>query len=420
MSLILLYRRDHEVLRYPVTSPVVRIGRHPTNDLALPDEEISRFHAVIEEREGGYWIADQSRNGTIVNGRRIQRSPLSFGDQVVLGHWRFVFTDDIGWDDRETVVHSRPSGRTLRADSFQGLIGVSAVMSQVFEKIAKSAPTMATVLILGETGSGKELAARAVHELSPRSHRPFVAINCGAISPQLIESELFGHERGAFTGAVGRHVGAFEQAQGGTIFLDEVGELPLELQPKLLRVLEERRFRRVGGHLELDADVRMVAATHRQLEMMVRQGRFREDLYFRLFTIPIVIPPLRERKEDIPLIAQYFLEALQARGGERKSWSDAALERLKNHPWKGNVRELRNVITRSLLFAPGELIFAEDLLFYSDETPVETPLLADMEKRAILNALKENGWHKRLAAEDLGIARSTLFEKMKEYGIKKE
>ena len=304
------------------------------------------------------------------------------------------------------------------------MIGKSEAIRKVSAMIEKAAPGSVTVLIVGETGSGKELAARAVHDLSPRANKPFVALNCGAISPQLIESELFGHERGAFTGAIGRHAGAFEQARGGTLFLDEVGELPLELQPKLLRVLEEKKFRRVGGIEEVDADIRVVAATHRHLEALVREGKFREDLYFRLFAIPILLPPLRERPEDIGLLADHFMVQLQGGGpsGACKTLSPGALEKLMQHSWKGNIRELKNVMTRSLLFAAGDRIQAEEVLFLATSLPLapEPPglSLGNTEKQAILTALKDNDWNKKRTAAVLGIAKSTLFNKIKEYQIK--
>jgi DNA-binding NtrC family response regulator len=417
MTTLHFFRLDREVLKYPFHAEILRIGRHPANDLTLPDEEISRFHLTVERREGVTWVVDRSRNGTTVNGRRIREAPLKSGDRIGLGSWSVVFGEDAGWGDGETVARGRAGSRE---PSLCGMMGGSASMLRVFEKVRKVAPTPATVLILGETGSGKELAARAVHELSTRSRRPFVPLNCGAISPQLIESELFGHEKGAFTGAMNRHHGAFEQAQGGTLFLDEIGELPLELQPKLLRVLEDRRYRRVGGTQEIEADVRVVAATHRSLETQVQQGRFREDLFFRLYSVPIALPPLRERREDVPLLAAHFLTALQegVGEGERKCLSPEADAALAAHPWKGNVRELKNVLMRSLLFAPGDTIGPEDLLFLNAEAEEKNDVLKGAEREALVKSLREHGWNKRRTADTLGIAKSTLFEKIRKFGIK--
>ncbi len=408
------------MLRFPFSHTLLRIGRHLSNDLTLPDEEISRFHMTLEQSDLGYRFTDLSRNGTCFNGKRVREAGIQHGDELMIGPWRVVFVDEGVWGDQETLVQRR----TKPSDAFCGMVGKSEVMKRVFETIQKVAPTEATALILGETGVGKELVARAVHDLSRRSRKPFVAINCGAISPQLIESELFGHERGAFTGAVQRHAGAFEQAQGGTLFLDEIGELPLELQPKLLRVLEDRTFRRVGGLQELTADVRIVAATHRRLEAHVAQGKFREDLFFRLYTVPLVIPALRERTDDIEKIAENFLAA-----GGGKSLAPEALEKLIAHRWRGNVRELKNVLTRAMLFTAGDRIKAEDILFpgetgslvgvspEKENKPSPPDSLLDIQKQAIIHALNENGWNKRKAAESLKIAKSTLFLKIKEYRI---
>lgn len=415
MPYLLFYRGDREILRFPLTGPDLKIGRHPANDLTLPDGDISRFHATIERRGDGYWIVDQSRNGTFLNGRRMQASPLKDKDNFLIGSWSVVFSGESEGGEKETVVRKG----VKPPPAFCGIIGQSEPMKRVFAMIEKVAPTMATVLILGETGSGKELAARAIHELSPRLRGPFVPINCGSISPQLVESELFGHERGAFTGAVGRHAGAFEQARGGILFLDEVGELPLELQPKLLRVLEERRFRRVGGADEIEADVRLVAATHRNLEALTREGKFREDLFFRLFSVPIPLPPLRERPGDVPLLADFFVRSFQS-GGAEKRLTPGAIDRLLHYPWRGNVRELKNVMTRSLLFASGDQVGPEEILFLGEGMTTSDGSLHAVERDAILSALRENGWNKKKTAAALGIAKSTLFHKIKEYQIKEK
>jgi DNA-binding NtrC family response regulator len=422
MTTLHFFRQGREILRYPFNVGVLRLGRHPANDLTLPDEEVSRFHLTIERREGVFWVVDQSRNGTTLNGRRLREAPLKNGDRIGVGAWSFVFGDDAFGGDAggggETLARKPGEARP----SFCGMLGQSAAMERVFEKIEKAAPTNATILVLGETGSGKELAARAIHERSPRARKPFVPLNCGAISPQLIESEIFGHERGAFTGAMNRHPGAFEQAEGGTLFLDEIGELPIELQPKLLRVLEDRRFRRVGGTQEVEADVRVVAATHRSLEEQVRRGKFREDLFFRLYAVPIPLPSLRERGADIEILAHHFLEVLQAGslGGPIKKLSVEAMDRLAAHAWKGNVRELKNVLMRSLLFASGPVIGEEEILFLAPEEPEQRPSLEAAERDAILQALRQNDWNKKRTAEALGIAKSTLFQKIKDYGIKED
>ncbi len=416
MPALLFHRGEREVLRYPLLGPGLKVGRHPSNDLTLPDEEISRFHVTLELKDDGYWVNDQSRNGTYLNGRRVQTAPLKDRDELKIGDWRIIFTGDLQWGEKETAVQKK----SKPVPSFCGMIGKSEPMKRVFAMIEKAAPSSATVLIVGETGSGKELVARAVHGISSREKRPFIALNCGAISSHLVESELFGHERGAFTGAISTHAGAFEQARGGTLFLDEIGELPLELQPKILRVLEDRRFRRVGGRQEIEADVRVIAATHRNLEALAGEARFREDLYFRLFAVPIYLPPLRERSEDIRPLVEYFMEILQScPEGSKKKLSAEALERLVNYRWPGNVRELKNVIIRSLLFCSSDTIRPEEILFLSGEKRALAPSLHDVERNAIVSALKENKWNKKKAATSLGIAKSTLFHKLREYQIKK-
>lgn len=415
-------KEGRDLLKFPVTSPQMKIGRHGDNDITLPDEDVSRFHAMVQWDGVEYRLIDQGRNGTLKNGRRIDDASLQEGDEIVIGSWKLVWhalDPEESLEEKETVL--RRPGQSKIPSLFSGMVGTSEVMKRVFSLIDRVAPTEMTVLILGETGAGKELVASAIHERSPRERKPFVALNCGAISPQLIESELFGHERGAFTGALQRHAGVFEQAQGGTLFLDEVGELPLELQPKLLRVLEERKFRRVGGTQDIEANVRIVAATHRQLEAWTREGKFREDLFYRLYQVPIVLPPLRERQEDIPLLAQFFLEMLQRTNRIRdpKVLSEAALEKMKSHVWRGNVRELKNVITRAILFAESAEIKTQDLSFLSDTSSSAQfkPSLANAEKEAIVNALRQTEGNKTKAAEVLGIAKSTLFNKLKEYQI---
>ncbi len=286
--------------------------------------------------------------------------------------------------------------------------------------------TPATVLILGESGSGKELAARALHRWSPRAQGPFVAVNCGALAPTVLESELFGHERGAFTGAVAQHQGRIERAKGGTFFLDEIGELQPELQVKLLRVLQERTFERVGGAAPVTADVRWVTATHRDLRAMVRAGTFREDLYHRIAVVPLRVPPLRERREDIAPLARHLVADLAAGMGlASATLADDAIARLESLPWPGNVRELRNVLERALILSDSSVLHAEDLAPDADRVsrphagrsappPVD---LRELERDAIARALRESDGNRKRAAEKLGIGLRTLYEKLKRYGL---
>ncbi len=415
MPFLSFFRGANEVMRFPLPPGPVKIGRHPSCDINLPDEAISRFHAVIELRGEQFWIVDQSRNGTACNGQPVDSQVLLDRDELTLGPWRVVFVQEESWSERETaVVKQKSSTRT-----FCGMVGRCEEIQKVFSLIEKVAKGDLTIMILGETGSGKELVARAIHDLSLRAREPFVTLNCGAISPQLIESELFGHEKGAFTGAISRHTGAFEQGSNGTLFLDEVGELPLELQPKLLRVLEHQRFRRVGGQEEINTDVRILAATHQNLETKIRDGQFREDLFFRLYGVPIVIPPLRERSEDIPLLVDFFLGQLQS--GTYKKPSAKTMEKLKKYPWKGNVRELKNTLARALLLSTGKEILPSDVIFPEWKQPEpQSVTLQNRELDNIRDALKRHQWNKSAAAAELGIAKSTLFQRIRDYNIKDE
>ncbi|MEN6624943.1 MAG: sigma-54 dependent transcriptional regulator [Candidatus Sumerlaeia bacterium] len=302
------------------------------------------------------------------------------------------------------------------------IVAHSPAMLGVLRDAARVAPTDASILIRGESGTGKEVLARFIHERSRRAGGPFVPINCGAIPEALIESELFGHERGSFTGAVATRPGWFEQASGGTILLDEIGEMPPALQPRLLRVLEERRVRRIGGARELEIDARLVAATHRDLEEDVRQGRFREDLYYRLNVIALRLPPLRERAADVLPMAERFL-AEQGLGGKR--FSPAAQRLLLGYGWPGNVRELRNAVVRAAIIAGGALILPEDLPETLRAAPArpeaESSVLVgnmdEIQRHAILEALGQTGGNKTQAARLLGISRRNLVYKLRSYGM---
>jgi len=310
--------------------------------------------------------------------------------------------------------------------NFGEIVGDSAALRRVLQQVETVAPTGSTVLIRGETGTGKELIARALHELSPRKGRTFVKLNCAAFPTGLLESELFGHEKGAFTGAVAQKAGRFELAHQGTLFLDEVGDIPLELQPKLLRVLQEQEFERLGGTKTLKVDVRLVAATHRDLAKMVADGRFREDLYYRLNVFPVVLPPLRERRDDIPRLVRHFTHQFARRMGRRiEAIPSAVLEALVRYPWPGNVRELQNVIERAVILSPGPSLQVSlgDLQLAAAPAPAPTAAavtLADAEREHILGALHETGWvvgGPKGAAARLGMKRSTLQKKMKKLGI---
>ena len=301
------------------------------------------------------------------------------------------------------------------------MIGSGPAMQRVFELVNKVAPSNASVVISGQSGTGKEVVARAIHNLSPRKDKPFVALNCSAIPATLIESELFGYERGAFTGADQRRMGNFELAHNGTLFLDEVGELPLELQAKFLRVLEERKFRRLGGRAEVEVDVRVLCATNRDLKEEIRRGRFREDLYFRLHVFTIVLPQLRERREDVPLLVHHFIEKFNAETGKRvQGLTPAAMTTLQGYAWPGNIRELRNTLERAMILVDGDVIGEEHLPPDMQSSRPEAAMLRvplgipmdRVEKDYILASLQKNGGNKARTAEILGISEKTLYNKL--------
>ena len=311
----------------------------------------------------------------------------------------------------------------------ENIVGESSLMQEVFDTVKQVAPTRATVLILGESGTGKEMVAKAIHQLSPRGKQPLVSVHCAALSPTLLESELFGHERGAFTGAHERRIGRFEQAQGGTLFLDEIGEIDAALQIKLLRFLGERTFERVGSNKTLTADVRLVAATNKDLEAMVKAGTFREDLYFRLKIVELYLPPLRERMEDVPLLAKSFLREFAKENDKPiADFTADALEMLLNHRWPGNVRELRAAIESAVVMCRGDRISARDLprTVRSEAAPTGDParLLAkndltvkEAEKQLIIRALKETKGNRTLAAQKIGMPRRTFHRKLHTYHL---
>jgi two-component system, NtrC family, response regulator AtoC len=307
----------------------------------------------------------------------------------------------------------------------ENLIGESTAMHEIFDTIRQVAPSRATVLLVGESGTGKELIAHAVHNLSSRNKTRFIAFNCAAFAPQLIESELFGHERGAFTGAVERRIGRFEQAAGGTLFLDEIGEIDSNIQVKLLRALDPGVFERVGGSQSIRADVRLIAATNRDLASLVREGKFREDLYYRLNVVQIRVPPLRERKEDIPLLANTFLKEICERDGKAfRPLSPEAMETLLRYDWPGNVRELKGAIDSGVTLATGKQITIRDLpltvrgasagLAPREGGSQDLVNIHDNETRLIMRALDESGGNRTEAAKKLGISRRTLHRRLKE------
>ena len=329
----------------------------------------------------------------------------------------------------------RAEARTeaLEADArakFGDIVGDAPVMQVIFQTLSKVAPTDSSVFIFGESGTGKELVARAIHDRSRRAKGPFVKVNCGAITETLLESEMFGHEKGAFTGAIKRKLGRFELADGGTLFLDEIGDISAAMQLKLLRALQEKEFDRVGGEQTIKVDVRVLSATNKDLKAEVAAGRFREDLYYRLHIVPITIPPLRERREDIPVLARHFIQKLAPRtNASVTKLSDDALARLMAYAWPGNVRELENVIEQALVFAEGDTIAAAalpvSLRGTSENAALAAPvgemalpeILDDLEKQLILKAYDQAKGVKTETARLLGIKTSALYYKLEKYGI---
>jgi DNA-binding NtrC family response regulator len=394
------------------------------NDLALDDKKVSRFHAEISLTEKGWLLTDlDSTNGTWLDGKRIERAYISPGSMMVVGDSSILFAPI----DEEIVAEPDQDGR------FGEMVGRSLKMRQIFGLLKKIAPMDVGVLITGETGTGKELVARGLHDYSARKKGPFVVLDCGSIPENLIESELFGHEKGSFTGATVAREGAFERASGGTIFLDEIGELRFDMQPRLLRVLENREVRRVGGGNVIDVDVRVVAATNRDLAKEVQEGNFREDLFFRLNIINVQLPPLRARREDIPHLVQAALAApeLLERHGQKRV-SPAAMSALQNYAWPGNVRELMNVISHLLTFSEGPdvdvqhlpprltsqgakqpLPFNEHLGFHE----AKEQLLESFEREYLSALLKRCEGNISRAARESGLHRKSIERLVKKYDL---
>ncbi|HKP61001.1 MAG TPA: sigma 54-interacting transcriptional regulator [Polyangiales bacterium] len=330
----------------------VSIGKSPDNQLHLDDMTVSRYHVELTLRRGDIEVRDlESMNGTFIGEVRVARALVRPGTKLTIGANTVLLSAEINGGSPSI----RPEPEDL--PELPGVIAKSPAMRKVVEKIGRLAGSNVSVLLHGETGTGKEVLARSLHELSPRRNGPFEVVDCGSMAPTLIASELFGHERGAFTGAHGEHAGAFERAHGGTVFLDEIGELPIDLQPMLLGVLERRRFKRVGGVKERRVDVRVIAATHRDLRSATNVGTFRADLYFRLAVARVEIPPLRERPEDIPALVRRFAEELSGDPGVQP-FDRQTLTALESHPWSGNVRELRNVVESAV--ALGSVVLEGD------------------------------------------------------------
>ncbi|HEY7956922.1 MAG TPA: sigma 54-interacting transcriptional regulator [Polyangia bacterium] len=391
----------------------VRIGAGSSNDVVLDDPHASRFHCELRKTDEGYLLRDLgSLNGTRVGDLVVKEGLLTSGATITVGETRIRFLTD---DGKPEEVVASPHHQ------FGQVVGRSLRMREVFALLERVANTELTVLIGGETGSGKDVIARALHAESQRAKKPFVVFDCAAVAPNLIESELFGHVKGAFTGASESREGAFVRADGGTLFLDEIGELAIDLQPKLLRVLEQRTVRPVGGGKEQPIDVRIIAATHRSLEQIVKEGNFRQDLFFRLSVVTVQVPPLRHHIEDLPLIIEKLLLA----GGKAVGLAPETMTILEKYDWPGNVRELRNVIESAAAVCDGEQIEPKHLMFFKprrrdptfEKLPLAGKTLESIEKAAIAQTLQHCGGNKTRAARALGISPSTLYEKVKKYSL---
>ncbi len=403
----------------PVTAAGVIVGKDPTCDAPIDDGFVSTRHLRIEPQGSAWVLVDLgSTNGTFISGARVTRAELPLGVPVQLG-------------DAEIVLEPREAQEAPRAETFEGMISRDPAMRQVFELVERVGASEAAVAILGETGTGKELVSRALHACSTRRDGPFIPVNCSAIAESLIESELFGHEKGAFSGAERMRKGAFEEADRGTIFLDEIGELPLDLQPKLLRVLELGEVKRVGASRPITVNVRIVAATHRDLRAQVRAGKFREDLFYRLCVVPITVPPLRQRKGDVRALAETFLERAAPRGLVLR-WSPEALARLDGYDWPGNVRQLRNVVQRALLFRGEGLVVPPSAVTFEDTrtTPADTGdddtmyvrglSLEEIEREAIRLSLRRNRGKRAAVVKELQIAKSTVMKRIGQWALQHE
>ncbi len=344
-------------------------------------------------------------------------------------HSSIVRENDAGFDYEEEINHLQLSERGVSKGNYDKIIGDSHVMQTLFKNVSKVASSNATVLLLGESGTGKELIAEAIHEASLRKDKPFIRISCAALPETLLESELFGHEKGSFTGAIKRRIGRFELANGGTLFLDEIGEVSLNIQVKLLRVLQQRMITRVGGMTSINIDVRIIVATNRDLEKAVEMGEFRKDFFYRLNVISFMIPPLRDRKEDIPTLVDHFLQVYEEREFTNiKHMDSEVMEILKNYDWPGNVRELENCIERAVVMAEDRVI-NKNVLPYNlrdsvfrkqgDDLVAMNGSLDNIEKKQIISVLKKNNWSMKLSSDELGIHRNTLRRKMRLYEIDK-
>ncbi|MDD5011727.1 MAG: sigma 54-interacting transcriptional regulator [Phycisphaerae bacterium] len=387
-----------------VTRDGIKVGKAGDNDVILPCEYISDHHLILVLSGGGVKVYDlHSTNGTWLGKTRIYEAFIVQDQILRLG------------DENIEIEFSSVTKKEKPKTLIEGFVAESKIMLGAVSLIARLAPCDETVLLLGETGTGKELLARALHHLSPaRRKQPFIAVNCASIQPEIAESELFGHEKGSFTGADKATIGAFRAADKGTIFLDEIAELPLEIQAKLLRTLETKATQPLGASKEIPVDVRIIAATNRNLEKMVKEGAFREDLYYRLMVLPVEVPPLRERRQDIAPLAEYFLGAISP----NHSLSKPAKEKLHSYKYPGNVRELKHILVRAAFMCKGAIITKDDIVFGERKSPARTANRADLfDRDTLLWLIKKTNGNETEMCRALKVSRSTLYRKLKSMGL---
>ncbi len=399
------------------------VGTDPACDLVLTDPTVSRRHAALTLTADGIQVEDLgSTNGTWLGSARLKSIVVGDGARLRIGSTQLALA----------LVSKGLVGYPGNQESFAGLIGRSQAMRELFAIIGQLARTDLPVLVTGETGCGKELVARALHQAGSRAKKPFLVLDCGSIVPDLLRSELFGHEKGAFTGATSMKKGILEEAASGTVVLDEIGELPMSVQPQLLRALEAREITRIGSQAAVPVDFRIVAATNRDLQQFCEEGRFRRDLYFRLACVTVRLPPLRDRREDIPLLADHFVRQCARRHAiEAGELTQDALDQLSTHDWPGNVRELRNVMEAATVLSVGQPITGQHVrqagsmgapsasgVFQKPGGAPTPSTLEDAERAVIEKALNAAGWNRRQAARALGISHTTLFDRIRRYGLK--
>ena len=395
-------------------------------DVRMPRKDGYELFRDVAEKFPGTMVIMMTAYGTIEQAvGAIKKGVFDYIPKPFsLKRLRDVINESLKWRESREGMARRED---FKGGMFHGIVGRSPEMLDVYERIARAAAVDSTVLIQGESGTGKELVARAVHEASPRSNGPFLAVACNALSESLVESELFGHVKGAFTGAQGSRSGILRAAEHGTVFLDEIGEVPLPAQAKFLRALQQKEVRPVGSSKSESFDARIIAATNRDLEERVVEGTFRKDLFYRLHVIPIHLPPLRERREDIPLLVEYFLVHRAGESGRRLEITDDAMKMLTAHEWPGNIRQLENLIEQAYVFCTSPVVTTDELarLLSSprrreDAQPAQDDdgkLLAAREKEAIRDALEKTGYNKTMAAKVLGISRATLYAKIQKYKL---